>query len=141
MLPSDDVRVRLGDGAEGGAQRTEVAFGPNADGVQQGWNLTTTQIVDGHATGVTGILYGGSGGGQLIAQLVGVVTIVVVMGALSWGFFALSKVIFGGIRSDEDDEIAGLDLPEMGVPAYPDFAGTGETESAGDLASAATSTS
>ncbi len=110
------------------------AFGANADGVQQGWNLTTTQIVDGHATGVTGILYGGSGGGQLICQLIGVVTIVVVMGALSWGFFALSKAIFGGIRSDEDDEIAGLDLPEMGVPAYPDFAGTGETESASDLA-------
>ena len=27
----------------------------------------------------------------------------------------------GGIRSTEDDEIAGLDLPEMGVEAYPEF--------------------
>ena len=30
----------------------------------------------------------------------------------------------GGIRSDHDDEVAGLDLPEMGVKAYPDFVGT-----------------
>ena len=30
----------------------------------------------------------------------------------------------GGIRSKEEDEIAGLDLPEMGVQAYPDFTGS-----------------
>ncbi len=33
----------------------------------------------------------------------------------------------GGIRSDEQDEIAGLDVPEMGVLAYPDFIGMHET--------------
>ena len=111
------------------------AFGPAADGTMQGWNLTTTQIVDGHATGVTGILYGGSGGGQLIAQVVGaLLTIIVVMGGFSWAFFLASKALFGGIRSDEDDEIAGLDLPEMGVPAYPDFVGTHEAESGGGSA-------
>ncbi len=27
----------------------------------------------------------------------------------------------GGIRSAEQDEIEGLDLPEMGVQAYPEF--------------------
>ena len=27
----------------------------------------------------------------------------------------------GGIRSSEEDEIAGLDIPEMGVAAYPEF--------------------
>ena len=105
------------------------AFGANADGVQQGWNLTTTHIVDGHATGVTGLLYGGTGGGQFLCQLIGALVIVVVMGGFSYGFFKLSDVIFGGIRSDEDDEIAGLDIPEMGVFAYPDFVGTHETES------------
>jgi Amt family ammonium transporter len=108
------------------------AFGANADGVQQGWNLTTTHVVDGHATGVTGILYGGTGAGQLLCQVIGALTIVIVMGALSWGFFTLSDKLLGGIRSDEDDEIAGLDLPEMGVPAYPDFVGTHEAEPPSD---------
>ena len=27
----------------------------------------------------------------------------------------------GGIRSSEEDEIMGLDFPEMGVEAYPEF--------------------
>jgi ammonia channel protein AmtB len=27
----------------------------------------------------------------------------------------------GGIRSSEEDELIGLDLPEMGVYAYPEF--------------------
>lgn len=105
------------------------AFGKAATSeLMQGWNLTTTQNVDGHATGVTGILYGGTGGGQLLCQAIGALTIIIVMGGLSWAFFKLSNVIFkGGIRSNEEDEIAGLDVPEMGVLAYPDFSGTHET--------------
>ena len=31
----------------------------------------------------------------------------------------------GGIRSSREDEIAGLDLPEMGVLAYPEFTNSG----------------
>ena len=31
----------------------------------------------------------------------------------------------GGIRPTEEDELVGLDLPEMGVLAYPDFLGHG----------------
>jgi len=34
------------------------------------------------------------------------------------------QVTKGGIRSAEADEIAGLDLPEMGVLAYPEFSGS-----------------
>lgn len=79
-----------------------------------GWNLT--EGVDG---GVTGILYGGTGGEQLIVQLIGALTIIVVGGGLSYAFFKLQdKWTKGGIRPTRDDEIAGLDLPEMGVPAY-----------------------
>ena len=79
-----------------------------------GWNLT--EGVDG---GITGILYGGTGGEQLIAQLIGALTIIVVGGGLSYTFFKLqNKWTKGGIRSSADDEIAGLDLPEMGVAAY-----------------------
>ncbi len=80
-----------------------------------GWNLTTD--VEG---GVTGIFYGGSGFEQLIAQAIGALTIIVFFGGLSYGFFKLqNKLTKGGIRTTEEDEINGLDLPEMGVLAYP----------------------
>jgi len=79
-----------------------------------GWNLT--EGVDG---GITGILYGGTGAEQLIVQLIGAVTIIVVGGGLSYTFFKLQdKWTKGGIRPAAEDEIAGLDLAEMGVPAY-----------------------
>ena len=43
---------------------------------RHGWNLTTTTVdADGVAKGVTGIFYGGDGGGQLLSQLAGVVII------------------------------------------------------------------
>jgi len=47
-----------------------------------GWNLTAG--VDG---GVTGILYGGTGGEQFVAQAIGVITIIIVGGLLSFGLF------------------------------------------------------
>jgi Amt family ammonium transporter len=79
-----------------------------------GWNLT--EGVDG---GVTGILYGGTGAEQLMCQIIGALTIVVVGGGLSYMFFKLgNKWTKGGIRSSREDEIAGLDIPEMGVAAY-----------------------
>jgi ammonium transporter, Amt family len=79
-----------------------------------GWNLT--EGIDG---GVTGILYGGSGAEQLMCQIIGALTIIVVGGGLSYTFFKLqNKWTKGGIRSSREDEIGGLDLPEMGVAAY-----------------------
>jgi ammonium transporter, Amt family len=82
-----------------------------------GWNLT-----EGVEGGVTGILYGGSGGEQLIVQLIGMGTIVVVGLGLSYAFFKIQNALMkGGIRSTPEDEMAGLDLPEMGVLAYPEF--------------------
>jgi Amt family ammonium transporter len=38
----------------------------------------------------------------------------------SGAFFVICKKTVG-LRSDEDAEIAGLDMPEMGALAYPDF--------------------
>lgn len=103
-------------------------YGVDALGAGLGWNGTTTHLDSaGAATGVTGVLYGSSGWGQLAAQAIGVLVIVVVMGGISFAFFKLSQKVFkGGIRSDAADEIAGLDIPEMGVLAYPDFSGTHE---------------
>jgi ammonia channel protein AmtB len=41
---------------------------------------------------------------------------------IAYGFFTLqNKLTKGGIRPSEEDEIQGLDIPEMGVSAYPEF--------------------
>jgi Amt family ammonium transporter len=83
-----------------------------------GWNLTdSAKTAD---TGVTGFLYdGGLGISQFLAQLIAVAVIWTVMFGLAFGFFKLqNKLTKGGIRSSEEDEMIGLDITEMGVPAY-----------------------
>jgi Amt family ammonium transporter len=67
---------------------------------------------------VKGVLYGD--GGQLVAQLVGCATILVLALGGGWIFFKVQDAI-QGIRSKPEDEMIGLDLPEMGVYAYPDL--------------------
>ena len=104
-------------------------YGIDAGGAGIGWNGTTTSVdADGVAEGVTGLFYGGNGGGQLLSQLAGALTIWIVMVGVAFAFFKIQNALTkGGIRSNADEEIAGLDLPEMGVLAYPDFAGTHES--------------
>ena len=45
---------------------------------------------------------------------------------IAFAFFKIQNTARrkGGIRSTPEDEIAGLDLPEMGVLAYPEFQGS-----------------
>ena len=75
--------------------------------------------------GVIGILGGdfSLGLGQLGAQAIGLLTIWTVIFGIAFAFFKIQNAVMkGGIRSDrEADEIAGLDLPEMGALAYPEF--------------------
>jgi Amt family ammonium transporter len=89
-----------------------------------GWNLTTTKLTQGK--GVTGILTDWDLGiRQLGAQAMGALVICTVMFGLAYAFFRLSdRFTKGGIRSDEETELAGLDMPEMGVEAYPEFHST-----------------
>jgi Amt family ammonium transporter len=99
-----------------------LSVGIFADGVYgAGWNLTDTASTSGK--GVTGILYdAGLGAGQLLAQAIGALTIVVVMGAIVYAFFRIqNKLTTGGIRPSREVELEGLDLHEMGVYAYPEF--------------------
>ncbi|MGH9164923.1 MAG: ammonium transporter, partial [Acidimicrobiales bacterium] len=99
-----------------------LSVGIFADGAYgAGWNLTTSNKTAGH--GVTGILYDFSlGAGQLAAQAVGAATIIFVMGGMVYTFFKVQNAMTkGGIRSAPEDEMMGLDLPEMGVPGYPEF--------------------
>jgi Amt family ammonium transporter len=83
-----------------------------------GWNLTDSQYTNGK--GVTGIFYDFELGlRQLGSQVIGAATIVVVMGAIVYLFFKVQNALTkGGIRSEEIDELIGLDRPEMGVLAY-----------------------
>jgi Amt family ammonium transporter len=59
--------------------------------------------------------------GQLGAQALGALVIWTVIFGISFAFFAIqNKVTKGGIRVSEEDEVTGLDIPEMGVAAYND---------------------
>lgn len=82
-----------------------------ADGTYgAGWNG-----VDGT---VKGLLYGDVG--QLWAQLIGMAVCVVWAFGTGWLFFKVQSK-FMKLRPSEEDELQGLDVPEMGVEAYPDF--------------------
>jgi Amt family ammonium transporter len=65
---------------------------------------------------VKGILYGD--GAQLVAQLIGSVTAIVWAFGTSFILFSVLKAM-GIYRSKPEDEVSGLDLPEMGMHAYP----------------------
>ena len=71
---------------------------------------------------VTGLLYGD--GGQFAAQLIASVVVAAWAFSTMYVFFKVQDKL-QGIRSSEADELAGLDVTEMGVLAYPDFAGSG----------------
>jgi Amt family ammonium transporter len=74
--------------------------------------------LNGVAGGVKGLLYGD--GGQFMAQLADAVVVVAFCSIMTIAFFTITKRTMG-IRSKEDDEIAGHDMPELGAMAYPDF--------------------
>ena len=99
-----------------------LAVGIFADGSYgAGWNATDTADTTGK--GVTGFLYdfGSLGWGQFASQAIGAAVICTVIFGLAFGFFKLQdRLTKGGIRPTAEDEIAGLDLVEMGVPAYSD---------------------
>jgi Amt family ammonium transporter len=85
-----------------------VGIFANANPNSAGWN--------GMESAVTGLLYGG-GVGQLIAQVVEVVSIVVVAGGLSYVFFKILNAL-KLLRVSPEVEVKGLDIPEMGVHGY-----------------------
>jgi Amt family ammonium transporter len=73
---------------------------------------------------VTGLFYGDAG--QLVAQLIGVATLVGFVFSFS---FALNLVIEAawGHRVPAKVELEGLDIPEMGALGYPEFVLKAET--------------
>jgi Amt family ammonium transporter len=90
------------------------------------------------STGVEGLIKGDVG--QFGAQLLGAVVIGTVIFGIAFTFFKVQNALTkGGIRPTAEDELAGMDLPEMGVLAYPEFqgsySGVGTSSAAGAPAS------
>jgi len=98
-----------------------IAVGLFSDGSYgQGWNgVGATDYLGVAGKGVAGLFYGDSK--QLVAQLietgVGIAWNVLVGGLAFW---VIGKVL-GSNRVSAAVEIAGLDVPEMGLPGYPEF--------------------
>jgi Amt family ammonium transporter len=89
-----------------------------------GWNVTTEGKAAESGLGVMGI-FGGDfeiGLRQLGAQAIGVLTIWTVIFGIAFLFFKIqNKVMKGGIRPSAEMELEGMDIPEMGALAYPEF--------------------
>jgi Amt family ammonium transporter len=91
-----------------------ISVGLFADGASNyggSWN--------GVAGSVTGLFYGG-GAGQLIAQMIGVVTLLGFVFSLSYVSNLFVDVVVGQ-RVSAESELEGLDIPEMGALGYPEF--------------------
>jgi ammonium transporter, Amt family len=84
--------------------------------------LTGAGWADQGVIGLFGNWFGAPFGdaSQFLAQCVGTLTCAVFVIAFSVVWFKLSNLIIP-IRSKREDEIAGLDMPEMGAECYPDY--------------------
>jgi Amt family ammonium transporter len=80
--------------------------------------------VNGQVDGVRGLLYGDAG--QFAAQGIGAVVLVVFGLVFAWAWFHVSNRCTP-MRVSRDVELEGLDGPELGALAYPDFALTRHT--------------
>ncbi|MFA6596551.1 MAG: ammonium transporter [Ignavibacteriaceae bacterium] len=93
-----------------------IALGLFADGTYgNGWN--------GVPGTVKGLFYGDPS--QLVAQLIGATACIIFVFATMYSFFKLQHKFFG-IRVEAQDEIDGLDMPEMGVVGYVDDSAFGK---------------
>lgn len=74
--------------------------------------------LNGVKGGVEGLIHGDVG--QLLSQITSALTLIVWTTVACVVFFKILDATIG-MRSDPEAEIAGLDLPETGALAYPDF--------------------
>jgi Amt family ammonium transporter len=110
-----------------------LAVGLFADGTYgQGWNGAKLNNLHG----VQGLFYGD--GGQLVAQIFHVVVGFIWAWGITWIIFSIAKR-FIQLRVSPEAEIEGLDVPEFGVLAYPDFVLT-STHSGGHVTASTAST-
>jgi len=87
-----------------------------------GWNGSDVTAVEGVVAGDWS---------QLGAQALGVLVLWTVIFGIAFAFFKIQNAVMkGGIRPTAEMELEGMDIPEMGALAYPDFA-TGDAISVG----------
>jgi Amt family ammonium transporter len=114
-----------------------LSLGLLADGSYgAGWNGVHAASKTGVEAGVTGLLgplFGApsADASQLLAQLIGAAACLIFAGLSAWAWFKVAGRI-QPLRSRHEDEMAGLDLPEMGAECYPDFHLTDKGSSRGD---------
>lgn len=84
--------------------------------------LLASGYSDQGVTGIFGKAFGGAYNdwSQLGAQCTGTVACFLFIFAFAFIWFKLSN-LFIPLRSRAEDEVTGLDIPEMGAEAYPDF--------------------
>jgi Amt family ammonium transporter len=105
-----------------------LSVGLFSDGLYgEGWN--------GVPGGVRGLFYGDAK--QLLASVIGIVTCIIWVSITFYAFFKIQNAI-SSIRVSADVEIGGLDIPEMGALAYPEFQIT-SSSSSGDYSDMAIS--
>ena len=87
-----------------------LSIGLLADGTYgDGWNGVSGTVV--------GLFYGKHELGQFWAELIGVTTCFVTLSILAMIVYFIAEKLVGN-RVKLEDEIEGLDVPEMGVPGY-----------------------
>jgi ammonium transporter, Amt family len=72
--------------------------------------------LNGVAGNVKGLFYGDSG--QFFAELIGIGANLAYVGLLAGVSFLIIGKMMGGHRVSREVELAGLDVPEMGVDGY-----------------------
>ncbi len=82
------------------------------------YGLPTPEGVDNSAP-ITGVFWGG-GAGQLIAQIIGSVSCLVVVGGLAAVVMTVLRKLPGdwNLRISRDEELEGIDVVEHGLPPY-----------------------
>jgi Amt family ammonium transporter len=87
------------------------------------WGLIAVGIfADGTYGGVKGLIVGETG--QLIAQVINALTVMIWAFGTGYIMFAILKYTIG-IRVSREEELSGLDIEEHGASAYPEFQGSG----------------
>jgi Amt family ammonium transporter len=116
--PVGAIPVHFGNGLWG---VLAVGIFANGNPDSAAWN--------GVSTPVTGLLYGSST--QILAQLAEALSVIVVVGSLTYVFFRVLHAL-KLLRVSAAVELQGLDIPEMGMEGYPK-----DWEPAPDVAAAA----